>query len=187
MQTTPQPAPLAFSIELRLEPNASGREALKNWPAAQITPDFIVATSGFLRLELDGQIPAVKAGRVLVIAKGIKEEEGNPWWPDYLGGFALNLGLAVLKLHTQAEQSRAAFVDEPTALVFQRQPNTNLILVAFEPNGQRLLTALVPETELRSQIRRALQDFVTQLLSLNPKLASQPDVQELHRQIQALV
>ncbi len=180
---------LNFRIELKLHPAEEGMRELKNWPANEFSPDFAVAASGVMRIELAGQMIGSRENQIMLVETRLAQrlqEDINFWLPDYLGGFSTNLGRAVQKLKDGADQSRAAFIDEPMALVFRRQAAGSPILVGFESNGKGLRMAEVSETELYAEIKRALESFRRQLLDLNPELARQSDVLELNQQIQGI-
>jgi hypothetical protein len=180
---------ISFRIELRLAPAEVGEKELKNWPAANFTPDFAVAASGVVRIELAGQMIGAKDGKLMAVETRLAQrlqEDINFWLPDYVGGFALNLGRALQLLIEGKSQSKAAFIDEPLALYFRRQPSTGNILVGFESGEKGIRVADVTEKVLYAEVSRALQTFRRQLLDLNPRLARQQDVLELSQQIQKL-
>src|SRR4051812_931771 len=90
-----------FRIELRLAPAEAGERELKSWPATEFSPDFAVATSGAIRIELAGEMIGTKDGKVMAVETRLAQrlqEDINFWLPDYLGGFALNMGRAVQQL-----------------------------------------------------------------------------------------
>jgi hypothetical protein len=184
---SPKGVALRVNLSLGLEPHNDTRQQLINWPAQPFTPDFIVVTSGLAQIELAGKLLGTKEGQVVTIAKGQEDAEVNCWWPDYIGGFALNLGRAVQALAEGSGQTRAKMIDEPVALLFHRQPGRSKIAVSFETDGKMILTSELPEAELRAQISRCLDDFYEQLLRLNYKLARQTDIQELKLLVQKLV
>lgn len=179
----------AFRIELRLAPSEEGERQLKNWPTTNFTPDFAVAASGVVRLELAGQMIGTKDGKVMAVETRLAQrlqEDINFWLPDYLGGFALNLGRAMQVLQNSGVESKTAFVDEPLTIRFRRQPATKNIIVGFEANGKGIRVAEVSENALYSEVLRALQTFRRQLLELNPELTHEQNMQELSQQIQKL-
>jgi len=179
-----------FRIELRLAPSETGQRELKSWPATSFTPDFAVAASGTVRLELAGQMIGTKDHKLMSVETRLAQrlqEDINFWLPDYVGGFALGLGRALQTLRERAPQSRAKFMDEPLALQFRRQsPTATTIMVGFEVDGKGIRMAEVPEAVLYAEASRALQAFRRQLLDLNPELARQQDVLELSQLIQKL-
>ncbi|MEI6044201.1 MAG: hypothetical protein WCS37_07400 [Chloroflexota bacterium] len=178
-----------FRIELRLKPAEAGERELKNWPAVNFTPDFAVAASGVVRIELAGQMIGAKDGKLMSVETRFAQrlqQDINFWLPDYIGGFALNLGRALQILRDGKSLSKASFVDEPMVLQFRRQPSKGSILVGFEAEGKSIRAAEITEKTLYAEVSRALQTFRRQLLELNPELARQQDVLELTQQIQKL-
>lgn len=169
----------ALRLDLKLTPTAIGLKELQNWPDSVFTPDFAVAASGAVQIEIDGQLIGIHANQLTTVAVKQVKAGFNSWLPDYIGGFALNLGRATQKIHEGANQSRAALVDEPLALRFQRQVNNGKVQVTFEANTKPLRAVEVSETVLYAEVKRALQVFHAHLLVINPKLAKQRDVQEL--------
>lgn len=178
-----------FHLEFKLTPSEEGKSELQGWPAKKFSPDFAVAASGSLRVELAGQIVGTREGKVMAVETRLAhrlQEDINFWLPDYLGGFALNLGKAVQTLHEGALQSKANFMDEPTHFLFRRQPAGGKILVGLEMNGNGVRVAEVDEEELYQEIARALEDFRKQLLELNPKLAKEENIKALSEYIKVL-
>ncbi|NWJ48474.1 MAG: hypothetical protein HXX08_21670 [Chloroflexi bacterium] len=156
--------PALFKIELRLEPHVTGLQELENWPSSEFTPDFIVATSGSVRVEMNG------------LAANVPAHSRDEWLPDYLGGFALSLGRAAQKMREGAHQSAAHFVDEPVKLVFSRSSVIGVIHIEIEAEGQKVAHVTLKDKAFYAEIRRSLDDFLHQLLQLNPSLVRQPDV-----------
>lgn len=179
-----------FRIELRLAPAETGERELKSWPAAEFSPDFAVAASGVIRIELAGHMIGTRDGKIMAVETRLAQrlqEDINFWLPDYLGGFALNLGRGLQQLREGANHTQAAFVDEPLVLHFRRNPANRNVMVGFEFEKKGVRVAEVEEEALYAEVRRALQAFRRQLLDLNPELARQRDVLELNQQIQKLV
>jgi hypothetical protein len=158
-------------IELKLEPNETGLEELKNWPDTDFSPDFIVASSGLARFEFGGK--AVSAG-------------SGEWLPDYLGGLALNLARAAVSLWEGAPQASARFVDEPVKLKFTRYGDGDVIRVEIEMDDAKIQEIGLLESQFFDELRRTLDDFLEQLLQLNPSLRRQPDVKELETMLRRL-
>jgi hypothetical protein len=179
----------ALRLELKLAPSESGLRELKNWPSVEFSPDFAVAASGVVRLELAGQMIGTKDGKFMAVETRLAQrlqEDINFWLPDYVGGFAAGLGAAVLKLKEGASQSRASFIDEPLALHFRRQGVGNQIMVGFEADSKGIRMTELTEPELIRVVRETLENFQRQLLDLNPSLSAQRDVIELGQQIKKL-
>ncbi len=178
-----------FRIELKLTPSKEGEKALKKWPAANFSPDFAVAASGVIRLELAGQMIGSREEKIMAVETRFAlklQEEINFWLPDFLGGFAVNLGRAIQTIHEGGLQSKAGFMDEPSALLFRRQPTGSKIMVGFEANGAGIRVAEVPEAELYREVARTLVDFRTQVLKINSKLAELRDLQEISSAIETI-
>lgn len=179
----------SFRIDLRLAPSPEGEQELKNWPDTKLTPDFAVAASGVVRIELAGQMIGSKDGNLMAVETRLAQrlqKDINFWLPDYLGGFALNLCHAVQSLREGKAQSKAAFMDEPVLLHFRRQPASSHIMVGFEAGGKGIRVSEVAEEALYKEVSRALTSFRQQLLDLNLRLELQPDVVELGQQLQKL-
>ncbi len=181
-----------LKIDLRLDPAKEGGRELSLWPETSFTPDFAVAASGKARFELDGKLIAVAAGDrepIAVAASGLHGEPLDPWLPDYIAGFALNLAQAAAQIRSHAKAKTAArFLDEPLELRLERDKHDPQRLSLSIHFG----SATIAKTEgsavlLLAEIGRALQDFMVQLLNLNPRLSEYSEVVQLRGLIAQIV
>lgn len=181
-----------FKIELRLKPDLTGEKALSGYPEKPLDPDFLVVASGLARFELESKVIGISAGDSQPTATAtdhIHNKEINYWLPDYTGGFALNLGDAALSVKTGTKpKARARFIEEPLDLQFERvkpledaRKQVENLKVSFRFNGEVITETIVPENLAWAEIARVIQDFVVQLLTLNPQLNEQKDVVHLRK------
>jgi hypothetical protein len=179
-----------FRLELRLEPSPDGRRMLEGWPERAFRPDFAVAASGAARFELAGQLVAVAAGEnepLVVTTEQLRREPYNAWLPDYIAGFALNLAKAANQIKAAAvKKVNAKFLDEPLELSLVATGEANL-KASLCYDGRPIAEGEGPAVLVLAEIGRALQDFVVQLLSLNPRLAEYAEVEQLRGLIAQLV
>jgi hypothetical protein len=187
-----------FKIDLRLKPTLPAEQALKGWPHTPLSPDFLVVASGLARFELESKVIGVSAGDSQPTATAtdhLSSKEINYWLPDYTGGFALNLGDAALSVKKgQKPAAPARFIEEPLDLRFERiKPDHPVkstpanLKISFRFNGESITEAVVPESLAWAEIGRSLQDFVVQLLTLNPQLNEQKDLVHLRKVVSELV
>ena len=173
-----------FQLTLKLQPSPEGLRQLQNWPKTPFSPDFAVAASGLIQLKIGDKFIGARDGKIFVGSPFDKTL--NFWLPDYLGGFATNLGQAALKLHKGAKSTKAGFIDEPVALNFQRQPD-EYIQIQFEAEGQTIQAVSIPLSNFYHEIARTLRDFQQQLIAINPKLSNEPEVREMAMTIRQLL
>jgi hypothetical protein len=187
-----------FKIDLRLKPDLTGEKALSGWPETSLSPDFLVVASGLARFELESKVVGISAGDSQPTATAtdhLNSKEINYWLPDYTGGFALNLGDAALSVKTGRKQSALArFIEEPLDLRFERiKPAGNSkkhqedLKISFRFNGETVTESLISENLAWAEIARAIQDFIVQLLTLNPQLNDQKDLAHLRKTVSELV
>ncbi len=185
-----------FRIDLRLKPGPEGDKQLSGWPEEAFTPDFMVASSGLARLELESKVIGVSANShqpTATTTDHLNAKQINYWLPDYTGGFALNLGKAALSLKNNTQrQATAHFIDEPMALHLEQEAQADpkapaILKVSVVFNGESLTAAHVPAALVMAEIARCLQDFVVQLVSHNPRLADQSDVSQIRQFVGQLV
>ncbi len=184
-------------IELRLQPSPTGERELARWPQAKFTPDFLVAASGQSRFELDDRLIGLgdDANQPLAVpADQLETSLLNFWLPDYTAGFALNLAQAALRLKTGERTSATAkFIDEALDLKLEKLPPSQNeatlphLRVSFRYSAEVIGQVEAPLVLVMAEIGRTLQDFVVQLLSLNPHLVKQEDVRQLREMIAQLV
>lgn len=175
-----------FRLEFKLNNAAVTKSELASWPNSQLTSDFLVATSGFVRLTFDNQIISLnQAGGLITFDKESKEG----WLPDYLGGLALNIANALRTTRQEIKPTTAKFVDSPTALQFERDTRDttgaadDILIITLKAEGKAVKQVEVPMLLALVEITRSLQDFLVQLLTINPRLFDHPDVKVLRQQI----
>lgn len=180
-----------LKIELRLKPTATGKQELTDWPNATFSSDFIHATAGLARFELDNQIIGIMAeGNQLcaTTTDHLSAKQINAWLPEYLAGLAFNLAEAALKLKASGESQIAKFIDEPLRLQLEKDKNgLAMVAISFWHEQNKLAKSEVHQAVVMAEIGRTLQDFMVQLLQHNPRLSEQEDVKRLREQIGQLV
>lgn len=176
----------SFRLELRLNNAVTNKAELATWPNSQQNPDFLVATSGHVRLTLDNQIISLdKDANLLALGK----DSAEGWLPDYLGGFALNLANAVRAARQELKVTNAKFIEEPVALRFERDTKDttgaadDTLKITLTADGRTIKQAEVPLALALVEIGRSLQDFLVQLLTVNPRLYDHPEIKNLRQQI----
>lgn len=190
-----------LKIELRLKPGVKGQQELDGWPQESFTPDFIVAASGLARIELESKLIGVAADSQQPTATTTDHLHGkqiNYWLPDYTAGFALNLGDAAASLKAKERNKVSAkFLDEPLELRLERiaadtktgtaKSAPDMLKISFLYSGETITEAKAPTVLVLAEIGRTLQDFMVQILDLNPLLADQKDVKHLREVISRIV
>ena len=175
-----------FRVDLRLQPSPQGMPELTNWPDATFTPDFAVAASGSARFEFDGKVLGVAKDKnepLLMPVEKLHGDAFNSWLPDYIAGFALNLAEAAAGIRQPSRsRSSAKFLDQPLELRLSRVGDAE-IKVTFRYQTGVVAEGVGPAVLILAEIGRALQDFMVQLLSLNPRLAAYSEVVQLRKLI----
>ncbi|HEX2916077.1 MAG TPA: hypothetical protein VH186_35270 [Chloroflexia bacterium] len=173
-------------IDLRLKPAPQGLQELAEWPGRNFTPDFIVAASGLARFELDDKVMAVPVdshgSRIeSVNAAELDEQKYNPWLPDYIAGFALNLADATAAIKAKKKtQAHARFIDETLELILQSEPEEpGSLTLSFYHASKPVQSCKGPASLFYAEIGRSLQDLVVQLLNINPALSDYNDIERL--------
>lgn len=178
-----------FKIDLKLEPSPDGQRQLEGWPDTTFHPDFTVAASGSLYLEFTGKVAGVNVDGELtgLPLEKAEAETFNPWLPDYIAGFAFNLATAAVKIKGGVqEKASAKFLDEPVELRLQEFGEAT-IKVSLRYQAKTIAGYEGPKALILAEIGRALQDFMVQLLSLNPRLAEYEEVAQLRGLIAQIV
>ena len=186
-----------FKIDVRLKPDLAGEKALAGWPDKPLAPDFLVVASGLARFELESKVIGISAGDSQPTATAtdhLHSKEINYWLPDYTGGFVLNLGDAALSVKKgQNPAALARFIEDPLDLRFERvkpledaRKQVENLKISFRFNGDTITETIAPESLAWAEIARTIQDFVVQLLTLNPKLNEQKDVAHLRKLVSEL-
>jgi hypothetical protein len=171
----------AFRLRVRLDPGADHRAALAAYPAAPLRPDFAVATSGLLAIDLGSMAIAYRRGRRVTLPAG--SDDPAVWLADYLGGFLGRLAGAVLTVRP-GRPATAHLLDVPAALIFI-QAGRRLVIRFVDAQGEAA-RAVVAATDARATVADALDAFQVSLLAVNPRLAEHPEVVALARQRAAL-
>ncbi len=179
-----------FRIDLRLAPAAESLAELKGWPTTKFTTDFAVAASGTAQFEFENHLAGVlpSQNQLQMVAREPKvPAHFKSQLPDYIAGFAFNLATAALKIKQSANtKASARFLDEPLELHLSRA-NKPQITIGLYSDGKAVTQAEIPIALALAEIGRALQDFVVQLLNLNPRLAEHEEVARLREMIAQIV
>ena len=176
-----------FKIQLKLETSGPGLDQLRHWPAADFAPDFVVAAAGKVRFEFNGRPLVAENGR-LKLSSAVNPGQAG-WLPDYIAGFALNLGRAARRMKSRTETGTSAiakFIGEPVELRLERV-EAQIIAAEVRHDKASIARLEAPAGLLLDEVGRALQDFYNQLLEVNPHLAAHPDVKTLYRKISELI
>jgi hypothetical protein len=173
----------AFAIDVVLDPALEDREALRRWPLAQLQPDYLVATSGWVRLAFGGVPVAYRAGRYVALRPGERLPVGaTDRLPDYVGGFAQRLAEALVALDSEGSRF-VQMIDSPAGLALSVDGERAIVAYREGANAADLARADLSRCELRPILLGALQRFVGSLIALNPALERQPDVARLRETI----
>jgi hypothetical protein len=167
-----------FALRVRLDPAPGQRAQLAAYPADALWPDFAVVTSGALAIDLGNHAVAYRNGQLVPLPAGA--DDPAAWLPDYLGGFLPRLAAAVIHLRPGTLTS-AHLLDAPARLTFAQARDEASVVVGYHDLDQTIYTATLPPGAVRAVVAATLADFLAQLLTINPRLARQPDVRELRR------
>jgi hypothetical protein len=178
-----------FLMAFHLLPSQEGQRQLEGWPETTFTPDFAVAASGSVTIEFDNYQVGDKKGWGIGIFHLTEADKDyfTPYLPDYLGGLALNLAKAAVKIKDPGqEKSSAKFLDEPMELLFTRI-NADTLKVSLRYQGETIAETKGPKVLILAIIGSALQNFMVQLLTINPRLAEYEEVAQLRGLIAQIV
>jgi hypothetical protein len=171
-----------FRLRVRLDPAPDHRAQLAAYPDDDLWPDFAVVTSGMIAIDLGPHAIGYRHGRLTPLPAGTASPAA--WLPDYLGGLLHRLASAVRQLQP-GQSTTAHLLDAPAALTFAREEDDQ-VTVSYVSAGRRIYTVRVPLAEVRAAVAGALDEFLTALLAINPRLAGHPDVVALQAHRAAL-
>jgi hypothetical protein len=170
-----------FRLRVRLDPAPDHRAQLAAYPDDDLRPDFAVVTSGAIAIDLGPHAVGYRRGRLTPLPAGTASPA--VWLPDYLGGLLHRLASAVRQLQP-GQSTTAHLLDAPAALTFAREDDQ--VTVSYVSAGRHIYTVRVPLAEVRAAVAGALDEFLTALLAINPRLAGHPDVVALQAHRAAL-
>jgi hypothetical protein len=175
-----------FRLRVRLDPRPEDRPVLQLYPAQPLWPDFVVVAAGSIALELAGRPICYRDGKLLPADALPPTDQDSLELPearigDYVALFLLRLLEATIQIArgTGSGEQLACFGDNPACLALCRSGDRVRVAYRESPRGPDVAAAYPIERDLRATIAAAVDDYVAQLLSLNPALASQPDVTSL--------
>lgn len=165
-----------FRLAIDLAPPAESLAQLRAWPAIALRPDFAVVASGRVRLTFAGRALVYRGRRAeLVEAPGGEPESRAPGLIDYAGGFALRTAEAVGCIQPGA-MVWLGLVDWPAGLLLAIGSERSAVVYRERPAGPNVASVCLPTSALVSALSGAVDSFVTDLLAVNPRLDTAPDV-----------
>jgi len=159
---------------------------LQLYPAQPLWPDFVVLAAGSVALELAGRPICYRNGQLLPAETLTATAQDSLDVPearigDYVGLFLMRLLEATTELArvTGSDEQLACFGDNPACLALRRAGNRIRVAYRESPRGPDIAAAYPVERDLRATVAAAVDEYVAQLLALNPALAGQPDMMRL--------
>lgn len=175
-----------FRLEVHLDPQPDDRAALQAYPQQPLFPDFIVVAAGWVALEIGGKPVFYQDGRFVpnpAIPPGIDPLSlPQTHTGDYVTLFLLRL-LDATNTLTGHELRLVQFADNPACLSLRRAGALVRVGYREQPGEGDLLITHVLMRSFRRTVYDATSGFISQLLDLNPALATQPDVIALNESL----